>query len=114
MPSNKKSSNPKSKKQKFPWRKGEKHWTNMSFPIELLHNPSRMTNLELAASLSEHMLWRRGKGKYNWVEDPIKEGAETESPFSADVLTNLMFEAIARLMIIGDVVSGRYKSDVKI
>lgn len=114
MPSNKKSSNPKGKKWKFPWRKDKKHWTNTLFPRELLRNPSRMTNHELVSALSEHMLWRSGTEKYNWVEDPIKEGAETEFPFSADVVTNLMYEALARLSIIGDAVSGRFKTDVKL
>ena len=102
------------KTKKLVWRKDKKHWTNTFFPIELLRNPSRMTNHELVAALSEHMLWRSGKGKYHWVEDPIKEGAETDFPFSANVVTNLMYEALARLTIIGDAVSGRFKVDVKI
>jgi hypothetical protein len=112
MPTKKKPSDTKPKK--FFWRKGKKHWTNTLFPIELLRNPSRMTNHELVAALSEHMLWRSGKEKYDWVEDPIKEGAETEPPFSPNVVTNLLYEAMARLAIIGDAVSGRFKVDVKI
>jgi hypothetical protein len=56
----------------------------------------------------------KGKEKYDWEEDPIKEGAETEVPFSADVLTNLMYEVMARLSIIGDAVSGRFKVNAKV
>lgn len=112
MPTKKKPS--VSKYIKFPWRKGKKHWTNTLLPIELLRNPSRMTNHELVAALSEHMLWRKGAEKYDWNEDPIKEGAETEVPFSASVVSKLMYEAIARLAIIGDAASGRFKVDVKI
>lgn len=104
----------KGKPKKLVWRKGKKHWTDTLLPKELLLNPSRMTNNELVLALSEHMLWRSGKGKYDWVEDPSKEGAETEAPFSAEVLTNIMYETMARLAIIGDAVSGRFKGNVKI
>lgn len=111
MSTNKKSFN---SKQKYPWRKGKKHWMNTLFPPALLRNPSRMTNYELVSALSEYMLWWKGKEKYDWEEDPIKEGAETEVPFSADVLTNLMYEVMARLSIIGDAVSGRFKVNAKV
>ena len=112
MPTKKKKT--KGKPQKLAWRKGKRHWTDTLFPKELLRNPSRMTNHELVEAISEHMLWRRGIGKYDWNEDPLKEGAETEPPFSPDVLTNILYEVMARLAIIGDAVSGRFKVDVKI
>ena len=110
---------PKSKKKKAtkpsrPWRKNPKQWTDTFFEKKLLLNPFLLTNCELAAALAEHQKWRRGEGKYNWQENPIKEHKEDEAPFSPNVLSNLLYEAIARLAIIGDVACGRHKTDVRI
>ena len=95
--------------QNLPWRKNKKKWTDTLFPKTLLSNPSLMTSTELSEALEEHHRWRIGQGKYHWEEDPIKEKAETEAPFTAKVLSRIMTEAIVRLKIIGDIAEGRYK-----
>ena len=96
-------------KAKFPWRIEQSHWTDTLFEKSLLKNPSRMTNTELAEALEEHNTWRRGIGKYYWVDSPLDEHAEMEAPFSPEVLGRFLDEAIARLKIIGDLAEGRFK-----
>lgn len=106
------SKRPKDKKisrKKFPWRKNQKKWTDTLFEKKYLTNPSLMTNSELVRALSEYVMWWSSKGKYNWQEDPVKEGAEEQCPFSSGVLKNLFYEAIARLKICGDLAMGRFK-----
>ena len=111
MQQTKKKYKPTSKKS-FYWRKNKKKWTDTLFDSKLLTNPSLMTNAELAKALEEHQRWRLGEGKYFWREDPIKENAETDSPFSPSVLSNLIMETIARLKIGGDLAMGRFKDHV--
>ena len=109
-----KSNNTKKKKSQktfFPWRSNQRKWTDTLFEKKLLTYPSLMTNTELARALEEHHRWRIGYGKYRWSEDPIREKAETEAPFTAKVLSRIMTEAIARLKIIGDMTEGRYKKE---
>ena len=111
MQQTKKKYKPTSKKP-FYWRKNKKKWTDTLFDSKLLTNPSLMTNAELAKALEEHQVWRTASGKYHWEEDPIKENAESESPFSPHVLSNLIMETIARLKIGGDLAMGRFKGHV--
>lgn len=94
------------------WRKQKSQWTNTLFDKKLLTNPSLMTNTELAKSLEEYQEWRSGEGKYFYKENPIKEKAETEPPFSPAILSNLIMETIARLKIGGDLAMGRFKNHV--
>ena len=96
-------------KAEFPWRIEQTHWTDTLFKKTLLKNPARMTNSELAEALEEHNTWRRGIGKYYWVYSPLEEHAEMEAPFSPDVIGRFLDEAIARLIIIGDLTEGRFK-----
>ena len=102
----------KTPKPFYPWRSNQRKWTDTLFAKKLLTYPSLMTNTELARALEEHHRWRIGYGKYRWVEDPIREKAETEAPFTAKVLSRIMTEAIARLKIIGDMAEGRYKKEL--
>ena len=106
-----KAKNPvkKQTKTEFPWRLEQSHWTDTLFEKSLLKNPARMTNTELAEALEEHNTWRRGIGKYYWVDNHLKEHAEMEPPFSPPVLGLFIDEAIARLKIIGDLCEGRFK-----
>ena len=106
-----KTAKPISKKS-YPWRKNKKKWTDTLFESKLLSNPSLMTNAELAKALEEHQEWRRGEGKYFWKDDPIKEKAESDAPFSPAILSNLIMETIARLKIGGDLAMGRFKDHV--
>lgn len=99
-------------KNSLPWRKNKNKWTDTLFDKKLLSNPSLMTHCELARALEEHQEWRKGAGKYMWEEDPFKENAEVEEPFSSGVLSNLITEAIVRLKIGGDLAMGRLKSHV--
>ena len=101
-----------SKKKLFPWRKNPKKWTDTLFEKKLLQNPSLMTSHELADAIEEHQSWRTSYGKYLWEKDPIKENAESEPPFSPMVLTKLIWEAISRLRISGDLHIGRLKRNV--
>ena len=96
-------------KIEFPWRLEQSHWTDTLFDKSLLKNPARMTNTELAEALEEHNTWRRGIGKYYWVDSPLEEHAEMEMPFSPEVIGRFLDEAIARLKIIGDLTEGRFK-----
>ena len=96
-------------KKKYPWRKNQSKWTDTLFEKKFLANPHLMTNSELVRALSEYVMWWSSKGKYDWQEDPVKEGAEEQCPFSSRVLTNLFHEAIARLKISGDLAMGRFK-----
>ncbi|MBO6031818.1 MAG: hypothetical protein J6Q22_10295 [Prevotella sp.] len=111
MKRNKNTTNNVSKKE-YPWRKNKKKWTDTLFECKLLSNPSLMTNSELAKALEEHQEWRMGIGKYFWKDNPINEKAETDSPFSPSVLSNLIMETIARLKIGGDLAMGRFKDHV--
>ena len=95
-----------------PWRMDKSKWTDTLFNRKLLANPSLMTNIELSEALKEHQEWRMASGKYHWEEDPIKENAEGEPPFSPHVLSNLIMETIARLKIGGDLAMGRFKDHV--
>ena len=105
----------KTKGKNLPWRKNQKVWTDTFYDKKLLRNPSLMTACELANALAEHQKWRRGEEKYDWhEEDPIKEGKEPDAPFSPSVLTALLYEAIVRLSMIGELCCGRHKSNVKI
>ena len=99
-------------KNDFFWRKKSNKWTDTLYAKKLLLNPSLMTHAELAKALEEHQEWRRGEGKYFYKEDPIKEKAEIESPFSPAILSNLIMETIARLKIGGDLAMGRFKDHV--
>lgn len=101
-----------SRKNKYPWRKTKSKWTDTLFEKSLLVNPSLMTNSELAKALEEFQTWRTGTGKYLWDPDSVKEGAETECPFSAHVLTHILWETISRLQISGNLAMGRYKDHV--
>lgn len=103
---------PDNKSKKFPWRKNPKQWTDTLFEKKLLQNPSLMTSHELADALEEHQAWRTSYGKYFWDKDPVKENAEAEPPFSPMVLSNLVWEAITRLRISGDLHLGRLKANV--
>ena len=109
MPKQKQSTKSKANASKRPWRKNKKIWTDTLFEKKLLANPSLMTSSELVQALSEYLMWWSSKGKYDWQEDPVKEGAEEQCPFSSRVLTNLFHEAIARLKISGDLAMGRFK-----
>ena len=102
----------KTPKPFYPWRSNQRKWTDTMFQKTLLTNPSLMTNTELSEALEEYHMWRIGKGKYNWEEDPIKEKAETDVPFTDKVLRMLMTEAIVRLKIIGAISEGRYKKEL--
>lgn len=95
--------------KKLSWRKNPKVWTNTLFEKKLLANPSLMTNLELASALEEYRKWSTGTEKYDWQEDPIKEGKENEMPFSSEVFGRIVCETIARLKISGDLALGRFK-----
>ena len=95
----------------YPWRTNQEKWTDTFVEKRLLTNPSLMTNTELARALNEHQNWRTGIGKYHWEKYPIKEKAETEPPFSAEVLSRIMIEAIVRLKMIGDMTEGRFKEE---
>lgn len=101
-----------SSKKVLPWRIKKNKWTDTLFDSKLLVNPSLMTNAELARAIEEHQEWRTASGKYHWEEDPIKENAESEPPFSPHVLSNLIMETIARLKIGGDLAMGRFKGHV--
>ena len=102
------------KGRKLPWRKNPKVWTDTLYDKKLLNNPSLMTSHELANALAEHIRWRTSQEKYDWNEDPFKEGKEEQAPFSAHIVTGFLYEAIARLAIIADTNCGRFKADVKI
>ena len=108
MPKTRESQKKGSRKE-LGWRKKSGIWTDTLFEKKLLDNPSLMTNLELATAIEEHQTWRMGEGKYDYREDPIKEGAELQPPFSPKVLSRLIFETIARLKISGDLAMGRLK-----
>lgn len=108
-PRTKTTTSKKSSKKKFPWRKGKGSWTNTLLEKKLLQNPSLMTNEELADALAEHNKWRRGEGKYHWEQDPLAEGAETEPPFSCDVLGRFVDETCARLWMMHAITLGRFK-----
>lgn len=95
----------KTSQKKFAWRKNPKVWTDTLFDKKQLSNPALMTNIELATALEEHQMWRTSQGKYDWKEDPIKEGKENDPPFSPKVLSNLIWETIARLKISGELAS---------
>lgn len=107
----KKTVKAKAKKKPYPWRKVKGKWTNTLFEEKLLKNPSLMTSTELSNALKEHQEWRTSYGKYNWEKDPYKEGKEEQPPFSPDVLTNLIWEAIVRLQIVGEMSEGRFKKN---
>lgn len=73
-----------------------------------------MTNTELAMTLEEHQLWRKGLGKYDWGDSvEAMRKAEKDTPFSPEILSNLLMETIARLRIIGDLVEGRFKKTLR-
>lgn len=101
-----------SSKKVLPWRIKKNQWTDTLFDSKLLENPSLMTNAELARAFEEHLEYRKASGKYHWEEDPIKENAESEPPFSPHVLSNFIMETIARLKIGGDLAMGRFKNHV--
>lgn len=103
----------KTKARKLPWRTNPNVWTDTFCDKKLLQNPGLMTSNELANALAEHQKWRTSQDKYDWKNDPFKENKENEPPFSPLVLSRLLYEAIARLAIIGDTHCGRYKTDVK-
>ena len=108
MKTTKKSKKAAKSKLNYPWRKNPTKWTDTLFDKKLLDNPSLLTNAELVAAMQEYQEWRLSIGKYNnWKDDPFKE--ENDPPFSAVVLTKLLYEAIARLSIIGDLSTGRFK-----
>ena len=92
------------------WRKNKNVWTDTMFTKKLLRNPSLMTDVELADALFEYNEWRLGSGKYDWREDPVKECAEQEPPFSSNVLTMILAEIHARLLIGGELALGRFKN----
>ena len=102
------------KGKKLPWRKNPNVWTDTFYEKKLLNNPSLMTSNELANAIAEHIRWRTSQEKYNWYEDPFKEGKEEQAPFSAHIVTGLLYEAVARLAINGDMNCGRFKTNVKI
>ncbi len=95
----------------YPWRIQKNKWTDTLFEKRLLENPSLMTHHELASALEEYQEWRSGNGKYFWKEDPIKEEAEIEVPFSSHIVTNLLWETITRLRIGGDLSLGRFRGN---
>lgn len=104
-----KTTSSKSTTKKFPWRTVKTKWMDTMFDKRLLVNPSLMTNTELSSALYEYTLWRKGVEKYAWNEDPVKENAETECPFSAPVLGNILLEIYMRLKLIGSLSEGRFK-----
>lgn len=96
-------------RKKLPWRKIKSRWTDTLLEKKLLSNPSLMTNQELALALDEFRKWSVGTEKYDWQEDPFKEGKEDEMPFSPPVFRNIVCETIVRLKISGDLAMGRFK-----
>lgn len=95
-------------KKKYPWRKNQRKWTDTLFEKKLLANPSLMSNIELADALEEYRKWFTGTEKYDWQEDPTKEGKEDEMPLSPEVFGRIVCETIARLQIIGELTMGRF------
>ena len=102
----------KTTRKKLPWRKVKGKWTDTLFDSKLLKNPSLMTNEELSFAIKEGLEWSRSLGKYNWEEDPIREGKEDEVPFSSEVWGRFLTEAMVRLQLIGELAQGRFKANV--
>ena len=106
-----KNSSSKTKKKPIrEWRKNKNKWTDTLFEQKLLTNPSLMSNIELAKAMKEFQEWTKAIGKYDWNEDPFKEGKEDECPFSSAVWSRIMNEAIVRLHLIGELSIGRFKN----
>lgn len=106
-----KSKEKSSAKNSYPWRKNKNKWTDTLFEKKLLQNPSLMTNEELSFAIKEGLEWSRALGKYDWKEDPVREGKEDEMPFSSEVWGRFLTEAMVRLQLIGDLALGRFKKN---